>query len=114
MANKNKSNDNSSKGFLAGVERVGNALPHPAMIFVIMIAILAVISALAAKSNVTVNYYDAKAEENVELAAVSLLNADGIQIHGKLCSGKLHKFCTFRNCASCYVWGRSSRVCRIL
>lgn len=56
MANKNKSNDNSSKGFLAGVERVGNALPHPAMIFVIMIAILAVISALAAKSNVTVNY----------------------------------------------------------
>lgn len=79
MANKNKSNDNSSKGFLAGVERVGNALPHPAMIFVIMIAILAVISALAAKSNVTVNYYDAKAEENVELAAVSLLNADGIR-----------------------------------
>ncbi|WP_130819860.1 AbgT family transporter [Anaerococcus vaginimassiliensis] len=79
MANKNKSNDNSSKGFLAGVERVGNALPHPAMIFVIMIAILAVISALAAKSNVTVNYYDAKAEENVELAAISLLNADGIR-----------------------------------
>ena len=79
MANKNKSNDNSSKGFLTGVERVGNALPHPAMIFVIMIAILAVISALAAKSNVTVNYYDAKAEENVELAAVSLLNADGIR-----------------------------------
>lgn len=79
MANKNKSNDNSSKGFLAGVERVGNSLPHPAMIFVIMIAILAVISALAAKSNVTVNYYDAKAEENVELAAVSLLNADGIR-----------------------------------
>ena len=79
MTKKNKLEAKSSSGFLAGIERVGNALPHPAMIFAIMIAILAVISALAAKANITVDYYDAKAEANVKLQAISLLNAEGIR-----------------------------------
>ena len=81
MANEDKKikKAKSPKGFLAGIESVGNALPHPAMIFVIMIAILAVISQVAASKGVSVNYYDAKAEKNVELFAVSLLNGDGIR-----------------------------------
>ena len=44
MTDKNKKSQTKESGFLAWVERVGNALPHPAMIFVIMIAILAVIA----------------------------------------------------------------------
>ena len=54
--NKNKG------GVLAKIERVGNALPHPAIIFVIMIGILAIIAQICASAGVSVSYYDAKAE----------------------------------------------------
>lgn len=73
------SKNKKSGGFLANVERVGNALPHPAIIFVIMIAILAVIAQICASAGVSVSYYDAKAEADATIEAVSLLNAEGIR-----------------------------------
>ena len=66
-------------GVLAKIERVGNALPHPAIIFVIMIAILAVIAQICASAGVSVSYYDAKAEADSTIEAVGLLNAEGIR-----------------------------------
>ena len=46
-----KSPEKKSGGILAKIERVGNALPHPAIIFVIMIAILAVIAQICASAD---------------------------------------------------------------
>lgn len=68
-----------SSGILAKIERVGNALPHPAIIFLIMIAILAIIAHISASAGLSVEYYDAKAEQETQIAAVSLLNAEGIR-----------------------------------
>ena len=80
MSNKNrKSQANEDSGFLAWVERVGNALPHPAMIFVIMIAILAVVAQICYMNNVSVDFFDAREGKLVEIAAVPLLNAEGIR-----------------------------------
>ncbi|WP_311487248.1 AbgT family transporter [uncultured Anaerococcus sp.] len=71
--NKNKG------GVLAKIERVGNALPHPAIIFVIMIGILAIIAQICAWAGVSVSYYDAKAEAESTIKAIGLLNAEGIR-----------------------------------
>ena len=71
--NKNKG------GVLAKIEKVGNALPHPAIIFVIMIGILAVIAQICASAGVSVSYYDAKAEAKATIEAIGLLNAEGIR-----------------------------------
>lgn len=71
--NKNKG------GVLSKIERVGNALPHPAIIFVIMIGILAIIAQICAWAGVSVSYYDAKAESESTIKAIGLLNAEGIR-----------------------------------
>lgn len=77
MTNKKK-DVNEVGGFLKGVERVGNALPHPAMIFVILSVILVIAAEIVAKTGYTVDYYDAKAGEQVQLGAISLLNKEGL------------------------------------
>ena len=79
MSKIKKAPEEKSGGLLAGIERVGNALPHPAMIFVIMIVLLAIIAQVCASAGVSVNFYDAKAEEEATISAVSLLNPDGIR-----------------------------------
>lgn len=71
----NKENEN--KGFLQSLERLGNKLPHPAMIFVILSVILIIISHFTAGT--TVEYYDAMQNEDVTVEAVSLLNQDGLR-----------------------------------
>lgn len=71
-------NEQEVTGFLKTVERVGNALPHPAIIFVIMAVILIIAAEIMARTGVTVDFYDAKAKEQVELTAVSLLNREGL------------------------------------
>lgn len=65
-------------GFFQTVERVGNALPHPAMLFFIMSVVLVVIAELLERMGVSVDYFDAKKGEQVALTAVSLLNREGI------------------------------------
>ena len=70
---------NEVSGFLKTVERVGNALPHPAIIFVIMSVILIIIAEIVARAGITVDYYDARAGEEAQLGAVSLLNAEGLR-----------------------------------
>src|SRR5262249_14294428 len=65
------------------VERVGNKVPHPAVIFVILIAIVAVLSHILHLMGAKVTYEsvnpDTDQVENVTTAAKSLLTGDGIR-----------------------------------
>src|SRR5699024_9737994 len=72
-------NKNETKGFLKNVEKVGNALPHTAMIFVILSLIVIVVSAIVAAVGEPVTYFDAREGAEVTTKAVSLLNADGLR-----------------------------------
>ena len=69
--------------FLDGIERVGNLVPHPVVIFLILIAIVIVLSALLGFSGATVSYERINPDTNeVEIATTgvrSLLTADGIR-----------------------------------
>ena len=79
--------DKTKKGFilraLDTVERVGNALPNPATIFLILTGIVIVLSAICASLGVTVTYDyldSAKGEiTEVTVAAVNLLAPDSIR-----------------------------------
>ena len=76
--NKKVKDQNDVGGFLKGVEKIGNKLPHPAMIFAILSVIVIIVSYFAAKSGMSVTYFDAKAKEEVTKEAVSLLNWEGL------------------------------------
>ncbi len=90
MAKKSASSDKpliaekeAPKGFLATVERVGNMVPHPAIIFFILIGIVIVLSAIFGLMGTTVTYegYDAALGDIVEqtTSVRSLLAPDGIR-----------------------------------
>jgi aminobenzoyl-glutamate transport protein len=69
--------------FLDGIERVGNMVPHPVIIFLILIAIVIVLSALLGALGATVSYETIDPVTNEIVIATtgirSLLNADGIR-----------------------------------
>lgn len=69
--------------FLDGVERVGNMVPHPVVIFLILIAIVIVLSAVLGLSGAAVSFERINADthevETASIAIRSLLNADGIR-----------------------------------
>ena len=70
-------------GFLATVERVGNMVPHPAIIFFLLIGMVIVLSAIFGFLGTTVTYegYDENVGDIVErtTAVRSLLSPDGIR-----------------------------------
>ncbi|WP_097027825.1 AbgT family transporter [Clostridium peptidivorans] len=70
-------------GFLDWVERVGNKLPHPAAIFVILIFAIIIISDLCARAGVSVQFNMVDKTNGgtklTDIKAVSLLTADGIR-----------------------------------
>ena len=74
-----KNNQQESKGFLGAVERIGNALPHPAMIFVILTIILLVVAEIVARTGQSVEFINASTGETELVSAVSLLNPEGIR-----------------------------------
>ena len=65
------------------VERVGNKVPHPAVIFVALIAIVAVLSHILYRMGVSVTYEgvnpDTGQAEQITTAAKSLLTGDGLR-----------------------------------
>jgi aminobenzoyl-glutamate transport protein len=69
--------------FLDGIERVGNMVPHPVVIFLILIAFVIVLSALLSLFGTTVSFERINPETGeIEIATTgirSLLNADGIR-----------------------------------
>ncbi len=70
-------------GFLATVERVGNMVPHPAIIFFLLIGIVIVLSVIFGLLGTTVTYdaYDERVGDIVEqtTSVRSLLAPDGIR-----------------------------------
>lgn len=76
-----KKNDNNQevKGFLGHVERVGNSLPHPAVLFIILSAIVIVIAEIMTRKGVSVTYFDAREGADVTVSTVSLMNAEGLR-----------------------------------
>jgi aminobenzoyl-glutamate transport protein len=70
-------------GFLATIERVGNMVPHPAIIFFLLIGVVVVLSAVFGALGTTVTYdaYDEALGDIVEqtTSVRSLLSADGIR-----------------------------------
>lgn len=80
MSEKEKMNTQNKKeisGFLKGVEIIGNKLPHPAMLFLLLAVIVVIISHFVAAQGVSVTYFDARAKAEVTKKAVSLLTPDG-------------------------------------
>ncbi|MBG9987884.1 AbgT family transporter [Aerococcaceae bacterium DSM 111176] len=67
-----------NSGWLGFIERAGNALPHPVVIFLILAAIIILVSELAFRLGLSVEFFDSRAGENVEIAARSLLNGEGL------------------------------------
>ncbi len=69
--------------FLDGVEKVGNMVPHPVVIFLILIAIVIALSAVLGAVGAAVTFERINAEtgeiEQASTAIRSLLNADGIR-----------------------------------
>lgn len=68
-----------NKGFLGAIERVGNALPNPAIIFIILAVLVIIASGIVAAMGTTVTYFDANLGEERTVQAVSLLNGDGLR-----------------------------------
>lgn len=68
---------------LGTIERVGNVLPHPTTLFIILCAMIMIISHIAYKAGVSVNYQgiDVKTNEvkDFTVSVVSLLTPDGIR-----------------------------------
>ena len=72
------SEKNTNKGFLGMIERVGNALPHPVIIFVLLALAIIVISELVARFGAPVEYFNASEGDFVSIEAVSLMSSEGI------------------------------------
>lgn len=73
-----QSEKETNSGWLGAIERVGNRLPHPVIIFIILAGIIIVASEIIYRLGVTVDYFDAAAEETVTLEAVSMISGEGI------------------------------------
>ena len=71
-------NSQQSSGVLGWIEKVGNKLPHPVVLFIILAAFIIVLSQILASLGVEVSYFDTANQEYVTVEVVSLLNASGI------------------------------------
>lgn len=78
MAN-NKSGNKENKGVLKSIERIGNALPHPAIIFVILSVAVIIISYIVSLMGTTVTYMDARQGAEVTIGADNMLSAAGLR-----------------------------------
>ncbi|WP_373836911.1 AbgT family transporter [Jeotgalibaca arthritidis] len=76
MSKKNASK--KGNGLLGSIEELGNKLPHPVVIFVILALIIIVISEITARAGINASYFDPRTNEDVTTYAVSLMNKEGI------------------------------------
>ncbi|WP_350307465.1 AbgT family transporter [Photorhabdus viridis] len=91
-----KCNKQNNKKLLQAVESLGNALPHPVIIFIIFIAILLIFSAIGEYFDVTAidprpEGVKGRAEDGI-IRVVNLLDADGIR---KILSNVVTNFTSF-------------------
>lgn len=79
MARKDKkTNSSNGGGWLGVVENLGNKLPHPVVIFVLLALLIIVISEIAARAGVSATYFDPRTNEQVTTTAVSLMDKTGL------------------------------------
>jgi len=78
MSKKERPTKERSKGFLGIIENVGNKLPHPAILFVILALMVIVISEIAVRAGLAATFVDARLGEEVTIEAVSLFNGEGL------------------------------------
>ena len=78
MGRNKSSQKETSNGFLGTIEKVGNKLPHPAMLFVLLALFIIVVSEIVARMGISATYVDARLGEEVTTTAVSLLNGEGL------------------------------------
>ena len=83
MATANAASKTTMQRFLDGVEKVGNMVPHPVIIFLILIGIVIVLSAVLSAFGAAVSYErinpDTHAVEPASTSIRSLLNVEGIR-----------------------------------
>lgn len=72
-------NRERQSGVFGWIESIGNALPHPVVLFIIFAGLIIVTSALASWAGLSVEYFDAASNETLQVEAVSLLSAEGIE-----------------------------------
>ena len=65
--------------FLGFIERAGNKIPHPVVLFISLCALIILVSGLGAKLGWSATYYDARAGEDVVAQVQSLFNAEGLR-----------------------------------
>lgn len=75
----NKKGSGEVSGILKKIEQVGNSLPHPIIIFMLLSVFVILISALLSHIGVSVTYFDVSAGVDTTVDVVSLLNADGLR-----------------------------------
>lgn len=78
MSEKNHPNSAKGTGFLGKIENLGNKLPHPVVIFVLLALLIIVISEITARAGVNATYFDPRTNEQITTYAISLMNKEGI------------------------------------
>ena len=84
-------------GFLKGVERIGNKLPHPAMLFFILSIIVVIISAIVAAVGAPVTYFDAKKGAGSNDKGCFASECRRISLYFEQRNEKLYRFCAARD-----------------
>ena len=77
MDRKNELQEQNS-GILGWIEKVGNRLPHPVVLFIILAVLVIIASHIMSLLGVEVTYFDATEGMDVSVEAVSLINREGI------------------------------------
>lgn len=67
-----------NSGGLAWIERVGNKLPHPVVLFIGLTVFVIILSQILASLGVSVTYFDAAQDADITVKAVSLMNREGL------------------------------------
>lgn len=73
-----KKNDKKIGGFLGFVERAGNKIPYPVVLFIGLALLVIVVSAIGQARGWSVNYYDAREGQEVTIEVISLLIPEGL------------------------------------
>lgn len=75
---KQKSEKAGGNRILKAIERTGNALPHPAIIFVILSAVVLVVSFIVSRIGTEVTFFDAREGVESTITATNLLSREGL------------------------------------
>ncbi len=65
--------------FLGFIEKAGNKIPHPVVLFILLCGIIIGVSEIGANLGWSATYYDARAGKEVVAEVKSLFNAEGLR-----------------------------------